>query len=385
MEASEFTPAMPGRLVTVAGGPADARVAFVPQPLPPNRAWPARLWPLLLEARIALASLNGTGRHLPNPEILLKPLQLREAQLSSQLEGTVTDPHQQALFQADPSYPTSEHDPNNAFREVFNYALALRLSLHGADEGTLSLHLIRELHGILMDGVRGAEQSPGRFRTTQNQIGKPARFVPPPPEHLTEVLEHFEAYLKGRTPDASDPLVRSFLAHYQFETIHPFGDGNGRVGRLLLALTIAEWCGLADQWLYMSAYFERQKTAYMDLLKGVSTHGAWDAWIEFCLQGVVEQAHDTERRCEKLLALHRDFHVRLKGGSVRLANLVDALFENPVVTVTGMKRRFFVTHPTARADLRRLEGLRIIEPLAGMNQITYFCPGIYQITYEGVG
>lgn len=381
MDPREFAADMPGRLVDVPGGPPAASVAFVPAPLPPAWKWPERLWPLLLDARTALASLDGTGKHLPNPEILLRPIQLREAQLSSQLEGTVTDPQQQALFQADPSYPTSDHDPKNAFREVFNYGTALRLRLDGRDETPLSLRLIRELHGVLMDGVRGSDRNPGRFRTVQNQIGRPARFVPPPPLHLVEVLDDFEKYLRAGSGE-HDPLVRAFLAHYQFEAIHPFVDGNGRVGRLLLALSIAEWCGLANQWLYMSAYFEHHKQDYMDLLKDVSTQAAWEPWIAFCLQGVSIQARDTEQRCERLLALHRDFHGRLKGGSVRLASLVDKLFENPVVTVTGVKDMFSVTHPTARADLRRLESMGIVEPLAGLGQITYYCAQIYRITYE---
>jgi Fic family protein len=217
-----------------------------------------------------LASLDGTGKHLPNPEILLKPLQGREAKLSSQLEGTITDPKQQVLFEADPQYPTSASDPANAFREVFNYGRALRLRLDGENDLPLSLRLIRQLHAVLMDGVRGADQRPGEFRQIPNQIGWPARFVPPPPEYLAEALDAFEKYLHLR--DDFDPLVRAFLAHYQFECIHPFRDGNGRVGRLLLSLAIAEWCGLSSQWLYMSAFFEKRKNDYMDLLLRVSTH-----------------------------------------------------------------------------------------------------------------
>jgi Fic family protein len=159
-----------------------------------------------------------------------------------------------------------------------------------------------------MDGVRGFRQTPGEFRTMQNQIGIPARFVPPPVERLNEALDAFEKYLHAS--DGFDPLVKSFLTHYQFETIHPFGDGNGRVGRLLLSLTIAEWCKLSSQWLYMSPFFEKRKTEYMDLMLGVSTHGNWEAWLKYCLEGVVSQAMDTEKRCDKLLALHRDFHKR---------------------------------------------------------------------------
>ena len=211
---------------------------------------------------------------------------------------------------------------------------------------------------------------------------EPARFVPPPPQQLPEALDAFEKYL--HSDDEFDPLVRAFLAHYQFETIHPFADGNGRVGRLLLALTIADWCKLSSQWLYMSAFFEKRKREYMDLLLGVSTNGAWDLWIQFCLEGVVLQTIDTEKRCNMLLALHRDFHKRLKGGSVRLAGVVDGLFISPVISVMTVKGKFGVTYPTARSDLKKLEALGIIKELNDVNHITYYCPTIYDITYEGV-
>ncbi len=375
---------MTGRLVPVPNGPPDATVAFIPNPLPPAWEWPGSLWTRLIEARKCLSSLDGTGKHLPNPEILLQPLQSREAQLSSQLEGTITDPQQQVLFQADPRYPTSKYDPNNAFREVFNYRRALRLRLDGESDLPLSLRLIRELHTVLMDGVRGSDQRPGEFRAIQNQIGWPARFVPPPPQHLTEALDAFEKYLHS-SDNSFDPLVRAFLAHYQFETIHPFRDGNGRVGRLLLSLMIAEWCGLSSQWLYMSAFFEKRKKEYMDLLLAVSTQGAWEAWISFCLEGVVAQSIDTEKRCDKLLALHRDFHARLKGGSVRLSKLVDRMFSSPAITVNQYKSEFKVTYPTARSDLKKLHALGIVEPLENMAVITYYCQPIYRITYEDVG
>jgi Fic family protein len=383
MDPQQFTRAITGKLVPVLNGPLDVKVAFVPNPLPPKWSWPIRLWKLLLEARTSLASLDGAGKHLPNPEILLRPLQRREAQLSSQLEGTITDPQQQVLFQADPRYPVSDTDPVNAYREVFNYGRALRLRLDGANDLPLSLRLIKELHSVLLDGVRGSNQRPGEFRTIQNQIGRPARFVPPPPQHLAETLDAFEKYLYSS--DDFDPLVKSFIAHYQFEAIHPFGDGNGRVGRLLLSLTIAEWCKLSSQWLYMSAFFEKRKKEYMDLLLSVSTHGSWELWIEFCLEGVVAQAIDTEKRCDKLLELHRDFHRRLKRGSFRLSGVVDSLFESPVITVKNVKEKFSISYPTARADLKKLETLGIVQELdhPGASLITYFCPPIYAITYEG--
>lgn len=387
MNPAEFTDDATGILVRIQHTSPDTAYAFVPNPLPPNWEWPVDLWPMLSEAHACLRSLDGTGKHLPNPEILLRPIQQREARLSSELEGTFTDPQKQALFQADPRYPTSVTDELNKYREVFNYARALRVRLD--KDGTdlpLSRHLIRQLHQVLMDGVRGHQQRAGEFRTIQNQIGHPARFVPPPPEHLGTLLEDFEKYLQHQDASSSQfhPLVRAFLVHYQFETIHPFGDGNGRVGRLLLSLTIAEWCGLSRQWLYMSAFFERRKKEYMDLLLRVSTHGSWDLWIKFCLEGVISQAKDTEWRCEKLLTLHRDFHHRLKGGSVRLSSIVDGLFDSPAVSVMHVKRTLNVTYPTARADLRKLEALGILKPLEGLPTITYYCDQIYDVTHKDI-
>jgi Fic family protein len=377
MDIQEFTTNKTGALVPLPGGRADVSHAFVPSPVLPDDewAWSVEMWRLLVEARSCLASLDGTGKHLPNPEILLRPLQMREAQLSSQLEGTITDPQKQALFQADPRYPTSVTDPTNAYREVFNYGRALRMKLDG--EVPLSKRVIRELHSILMDGVRGYQEQPGEFRTIQVQIGHPARYVPPPPQYIELLMDDFEKFM--HTSDSRDPLVRALLGHYQFEAIHPFRDGNGRVGRLLLALSIAEWCGLSSQWLYMSAYFERHKKEYMDLLLRVSTHGSWDLWLKFGLEGVISQARDTERRCERLLALHRDFHERLKGGSVRLSAIVDRLFDTPVVMVTNVKQTFKVTYPTARADLAKLEGLGIITRLHEMPTITYYCDPIFDV------
>lgn len=257
----------------VAGIPGEDK-AFVPGHFPLRAwEWPNDLWPLLLEAREALARLDGTGKHLPSPDLLLRPLQNREAQKSSSLEGTYTKPEEQLLFQIEPRYPRSKEDPANAFREVFNYAQALRLRATTQQELPLSLRLIRELHKVLMDGVRGSASQPGAFRRGPVQIGRPARFIPPPASYLAELLDSYERYL--HQDKQYDPLVEAFLAHYQFEAIHPFFDGNGRVGRLLLAITIAEWCQLSDQWLYMSAFFDNHEDEYIDRLFRISTAGDW--------------------------------------------------------------------------------------------------------------
>ena len=380
MDPKLFIPgAMAGELVPIQSKTPDAQFAFVPQPLPPKWQWPESLWKPLIEARKSLSSLDGTGKHLPNPEILLHPLQSREAQLSSQLEGTFTDPQQQVLFEADPQYPTSKNDPNNAYQEVYNYRRALRLKLDRKIDLPLSLRLVKELHAVLMAGVRGSEQRPGEFREIQNQIGFPARFVPPPPTELPAALDAFEKYLHSECE--FDPLVKAFLTHYQFEAVHPFRDGNGRVGRLLLSLAIAEWCDLSSQWLYMSPFFEKRRKEYMDLLFNVSAQGSWEPWIRFCLEGVVTQSVDAEKRCDKLLKLQTEFRSRIKGGSVRLSQLLDGLFSRPVITVTQYRNRFGVTYPTARLDLKKLEQAGIVQPLEGMNTITYYCDPIYSITY----
>lgn len=380
MDPTRFTASKTGDLVAVAGVPG-ATHAFVPDPLPPSWEWPDRLWPLLLEAHKALAALDGAGRSLPDPRLLLSPLQNREAQRSSSLEGTITDPQQQALFQIEPRYPASQDDPANAQREVFNYGQALQVRLARQEDLPLSLRLIRLLHGILMNGVRGADQDPGHFRRTQNAIGRPPRFVPPPANRLDDCLDAFEKHLHASK--TYDPLVEAFLVHYQFEAIHPFGDGNGRVGRLLLALCIAEWCELSNPWLYMSAYFDRNKDPYIDLMLRISTHGEWEPWIEFCLQGVVEQARDTEGRCSRLLELNRKYREALReiGGSFRLPVIVDGLFESPVALVTHVQRSLGVTYPTARSDLKKLEKAGILRRIESYPRIAYYCPEIFEVTY----
>ena len=370
-----------GKLVRIADS-GDATHAFLPANLPAPWKWPEELWPLLVEARCALSSLDGTGKHLPNPELLLRPLQHREAQRSSSLEGTVTDPEQQLLFQIEPRYPDSKDDPVNALREVFNYARALRLRQETKEEIPLSLRLVRQLHSVLMDGVRGAESEPGSFRKLQVQIGRPARYVPPPPHLLPDALGSLEKYLHGAR--VHDPLVDTFLVHYQFEAIHPFRDGNGRVGRLLLSVMIAEWCQLANQWLYMSAYFDRNKDAYLDHLFRVSTEGRWSEWVQFCLRGVIEQAADTERRCERLLELSRKFHKKAERAkaSIRLTSVIDELFEVPVVQIPYLQKRYKITYPTADSDVKKLVKLGVLKRIKGMRQKTYYSPEIRRVIYE---
>src|SRR5690606_36597894 len=222
MDPSAFSARSPGRLVAVAGL-RGATHAFVPDLLPPDWRFPSELWPLLTEARVALAELAGVGRYLPNPELLLRPLQNREASKSSSLEGTYTEPEEQMLFELDPDPGSASPDRISARREVANYARALRIRKERHEELQHSLRLIRARHGHLMTGVRGSHRPPGRSRRLQNQVGRPARYVPPPAHLVPDLLGDLERYL--HETDGPDPLVRAFVAHYQFEAIHPFMDG----------------------------------------------------------------------------------------------------------------------------------------------------------------
>lgn len=370
----------PGKVIPLTGVP-DLTHAFIPDPLPPR--WePGDLWPLIVEASTELGRLDGIGKHLPNPSLLVTPIQRREAQLSSRLEGTITDPRGQALFELE-EVDRSPSAANSAFREVHNYKRALQHAMNSADD-PISLRLIRKLHEILMTGVRGAEQAPGNFRRTQNQIDRPARFVPPPPQRLMELLDSYEKYL-NLEKRSIQPIADAFLAHYQFETIHPFRDGNGRVGRLLLSILIAKWCGLAKQWLYMSAYFDRHRDEYRDHLLRISTHGEWAEWVRFCITGVMEQARDTQKRCELLLALHTDFHARARnlGASVRLSAIIDGLFESPIVQPRILAGKMGVSYNTADSDLKRLVEAGILRPLETFRPKTFYCPDVYDVSYEG--
>ena len=383
MQLSDFDDNSPGEIVSVISSSPLVTHAFVPDALPPKFEWPAELWPLLSDAESELARLDGTGKLLVEPELLLTPLREREALKSSSLEGTYTDPEGQMLFKLEPKEPKSESDPANAYREVFNYGRALRLGEELRSELPLSTRLIRRLHETLMEAVRGQNKRPGQLRESQVHIGQPPRFVPPPAEHVSDCLHDLELYLNESNPTLR-PLVRSFVAHYQFEAIHPFLDGNGRVGRLLLSLTIKEWCDLSNQWLYMSAYFDRHKDQYIQHLYDVSSKGNWRGWLEFCLHGVVEQARDSIQRCESLLDLQKEFRARIQSiqASSRLGAIVDMIFSNPAIQISPLSDRFEVSYNTAKSDVEKLENLGILEMTRVNNIKTYYCPQILRITYD---
>jgi Fic family protein/cell division protein FtsB len=349
MDESRFTRNAPGKLVSVSIGTRDC--AFVPRSLPRKWNVPNELWPLLASAREELSRLDGIGRTLPSADLLLSPLQRREALRSSSLEGTYASAEELLLFELQPIEAASVNERSNDWREVFNYAKALNIGTSLLNELPLSLRVIRSMHQQLLTGVRGRDRAPGEFRRNQVHIGTDRRYVPPPPHELDRCLDDFERFLNAA--ESIDPLVRCYLAHYQFEAIHPFIDGNGRVGRALLSLCAFKWSRLSWPWLYMSPFFEQNKDEYIDRLFAVSTNGEWQEWLSFCLRGTVEVCRDAVTRCDRLRLLRETYHSRVSRVNKRMHSIIDRLFVNPVVRVIDLARLLEVTYPTARTDIDR--------------------------------
>ncbi|TGD72641.1 Fic family protein [Mangrovimicrobium sediminis] len=383
MDTSKFTDEQTGQLVTVPVSTGKDR-AFVPNPLYPDWQIPQEIWALLADAKMALGRLDGVGRRLPNPELLLSPLRSREALRSSSLEGTYATPKELLLFELEPVVPATSGDKANAQLEVSNYGRALREGFNALQEYPLSLSLIRNLHQWLLEGVRGDDKSPGKFRETQVHIGSGRRFIPPPPTHLSQCLQELDAKLRPEEQGQReyDSLIMCYLLHYQFETIHPFRDGNGRVGRLILALTTWKWCGLSMPWLYMSPFFERYKDEYINNLFNVSARGDWSAWIEFCLKGTIVQAEDAIARCDALIYLRDDWIAKITQGNIRLVTLIDSLFTRPILTTTIVRQLTGVSQPTAQSDIDKLVEAQFLVPIDGtLRPVVYAAPQILDIAY----
>ncbi len=379
MDSRKFGQESPGQVVRLSGPEPDW--AFVPAPLPPHRCFPERLWPALVKARSSLSKLDGIGRTLPNPQLLLRPLQQREAIRSSSLEGTYASPEELLLFELHPRRPTSERDRANDWLEVANYGRALREGLSLLEKQPFSLRLIRNLHSYLLEGVRGRDKLRGEFRRYQVHIGSDRRYIPPPVPEMHACLDAFEKHMNATESDY-DPLVRCYLIHYQFEAIHPFVDGNGRVGRVLLSLMINAWCDLHMPWLYMSAFFDRYRDEYITKLFRISTDAAWEDWIEFCLRGTVEQAEDSIRRCDGLGIVKSDFHLRANGLSTRMHSIIDGLFTASIITIPELARRFSVTYDTAKTDIDQLVKAEILTQVPNLKPKTFVAPAIYQLAYK---
>jgi Fic family protein len=377
MDRQRFGTAMTGRLIPVSLGSSDW--AFVPNPLPRQWEIPSSLWPLLASAREELARLDGIGQALPDPQLLLRPLQQREAIRSSSLEGTHASAEELLLFELQPQEPQSTGDPVNDWREVWNYAEALRRGAELLQTLPLSLRLIREMHAVLLEGVRGRERAPGEFRRTQVHIGADKRYIPPPPNELNACLDDLERFLNDA--DEIDPLIRTYMAHYQFEAIHPFLDGNGRVGRALLSLTAFTWGGLSRPWLYVSPFFDRYKDDYFDALFAVSAEGDWSRWLALCLRGTIDCARDSVVRCTKLVSLRSAYHAKADRSSGRMHAIIETLFSNPVIRITDVAANLNITYPTAKADVDKLVDHGILKTLDRAYPKAFFAPEVMKAAY----
>jgi Fic family protein len=381
MDQSSFGERSPGQLVQVATPEPDW--AFVPVSLPSPWELPTELVQLLIQAREALARLDGAGRYMPANTLLLRPLQQREALRSSSLEGTFATAEELLVYEMEPKEPTSSADPANAWREVFNYDRALQQGQQLLLELPISNRLIRELHATLLGGVRGGDRTPGEYRTRQVHIGADRRFIPPPANNVPDLMAELERYINSTDP--TDPLIRSFLAHYQFETIHPFLDGNGRVGRLILSLMVYNACGLQKPWLYLSAYFDRYKDDYISKLFNVSSKGDWISWVRFCLQATVAQAKDAMNRIDKLLVLKSTYEQRIieNDWPSRMQKMVASLFGSPMITVPRIAKQFDITFPTAKSDVEKLIGIGVLEESKRKAKPQYYvAPEIFEAAYS---
>lgn len=365
----------PGSLIKASGV-----WSFIPDPLPPRWSMNDRLWALLMEAREGLQYLEGCGQGIINPNLFIRPLQQREALRSSSIELIEATPEQLLLFGLEAA--PADNPKADAWREVANHEAALRLGLELLKEQPISFRLIHQVHRRLLAGVRGEEKSPGEFRRVMVAIGSKDHFVPMPPQHVADAAADLERYIHSE--DEIDPLIRVFLTHYQFEAIHPYRDGNGRIGRLLLVLMITQCCRLSQPWLYMSGWFDRTKDEYVERLHRISTRGEWKEWIEYCLIGVARLTRETADRIRRLLELRERYKQTLSARSVplRLADTLDELFEWPAVTVTRIRENRAIDYKTAKSDAETLVNLGILHELPDQKQRTFLASEIIRIAHE---
>ena len=349
--------------------------AFLPSPLPPRLEITWELAERISDADRSLGELAGVARTIPNPHLLIEPFTRREAVLSSRIE--VTQATMTELFSAEAG--ARKEGPSEAVREISNYVNALEYGLKRLKQLPVSLRLLRELHEQLMKDVRGESLTPGEFRRAQNFIGPPgcklenATYVPPPVPHMKDALDRFEKYLH-ESRRVLPPLVRLSLIHYQFEAIHPFWDGNGRVGRLLITLLLCSEGLLPQPLLYLSAYFERNRKEYYRLLLDISQTGNWIDWLRFFVNGISEESRDAVARSNQLLTLRQRYREKLQARKApgRALELMENLFREPVITVAGARNRLKVTTRAAQQNVDRLVQAGILKEVTGRQRYRVF-------------
>jgi Fic family protein len=365
-----------GKYVTISTVGEKAR-AFVPSPLPPLPPidWTPELRNKFDQALLALGRLDSVSTLLPDTSLFLYMYVRKEAVLSSMIEGTQSSLSDLLLFELDqaPGVPLDD------VREVSNYAAALEHGLRLLEEGLpLSLRLFREIHGVLLHNGRGGNQTPGEFRRSQNWIGgsRPgnAAFVPPPAEEVQECMSKLELFLHDQ-PEPTPVLLKAALAHVQFETIHPFPDGNGRLGRLLITLLLCEQKVLREPMLYLSLYFKTHRQYYYELLNNVRMTGDWEAWLDFFAEAVIVTATQAVETAQQLLDLSKQDREKISGLGRAAASTLQvhrALMEHPIATSGSLVEKTGITPATVNKALGHLEQLGIVRELTARKRNRLF-------------
>jgi len=359
MKIEDFADSRSGKCIKTPGG----YCAFVPNPLPPRLKYDKKLIHLLSDADRQIGELAGTGRLLPNPYFLIRPYIRQEAVSSSRIEGTQTSLSDLFYFEASEQKRPRASD----VLEVNNYVRAMEHGLERVKTLPVSVRLIREIHNILMEGVRGEHRTPGELRNSQNWIGPPgctlndATYVPPPAEEMKRALSDLEKYIHSNPEEP--PLVQCALIHYQFEAIHPFLDGNGRIGRLLINFFLCERGYLPQPLLYLSSFFEKYRNEYYSLLLAVSQKTDWRAWLEFFLRGIVVQAQDAISKAKKILELYGEYQ-RILSSSKKIPEtsprLIEEAFSNPVISIAGTSKKWKVPYNSIKTGVERLVKIGIL-------------------------
>jgi Fic family protein len=361
--------------------------AFIPAPLPPEPPiqMDSEIVALLSQADLALGRLDGATLILPNPNLFVAMFVRQEAVLSSQIEGTQSTLEDVLVFEIDEA---GEEQPKD-IEEVVNYVRAINFGLEHLEQLPMSLRLIREIHSELLMGGRGGHLTPGEFRRSQNWIGPAgstltnATFIPPPVPEMHEALGNLESFLHQSTYPV---LIQCGLAHAQFETIHPFLDGNGRVGRLLITFMLCERQVLTRPLLYLSYYFKLHRMEYYDRLSAVRTQGDWEGWLKFFLRGVLEVSHEAVDRAKAILELreaHRQILItHLDHQASRALQLLEVLFTQPIVTVRLVEKAIQCSYVTANKIIKQFEEVGLLQKNNGAQRNRRFRYDAYLRLFE---
>lgn len=378
MDPARFVASETGKLIRTI----EKQFAFVPAPLPPRIDLGA-IALKMSEAMHALGELKGASRRLHNHRMLVRPLQRNEALTSSAMEGTFTTDENLLLAEVG-----QEADRDESAREVSNYLSALTESLESLRDIPISHRLIRRAHEVLLSGLgseRGASKRPGEYKSTQNWIGgrkiELARFVPPPPAETQICMDELERYINRENTSFPTPLIDLALVHYQIESIHPFADGNGRVGRMIISL-MAVHNGLIDLPIfYVSSAFERRKDEYIDYMFRVSTQGKWEDWLVFFFEIVCETCFESIKAIDKLISLQAEYKAVAfgLGRSQNFGSMVDSFFNSYAMTVPTAASALGITYPAAKKILERLAEAGILREIPDHYPKIFYAPEIMRV------